>query len=751
MADDIDSGAESQDPQPPEDSQREPVDGKAGKQDGNQADHERDQFAEATSDPFADALGGTAGAGIDQAYRTWVGNVESAGAFVGGGNIGVLNISTGVDLQSRLRQAPGPVPREVLDRLTSRYALVAGYETFVSRLASTRLLLLRGAPGTGRVTTGLRLLAEIAGDVARLSPETDLRSIARDNLEHGVGYLLELATASAISLSTAHVDRLRDLLAQCECYLVVVAPHDIRYRNAFDGYIVDCPLPDPQQVLGQAIEDEARKRPDLAEALRRAAADAKLNGSGAARTPSEVGWFVTHLVSRVPGTITPDDLARLSTECLYRHVAGWFEPLANVPPTAEADEQVRLAAFQVALAVFNGTPFDLVAEAGEKLTRRILTARSPRRTPGRPVFANYREDYLANSRAHLAPGVIKFLGASAPATFAAYDDERLPYAVLRHVWGLHNLRGPLVSWLQSLSDDNRPFVYTRAALALGLLSSWDFSYTFHELIEPWAKSPDKGGRRQWVAAIALDQASRNSEVQPVVLEALENWCRKGTFAQRRTGATALGYAVGLRDPAKALKELRKLGCWKDGALASVASWAIARIFGGGVIEPVLDALRGWLDDDRLAVRQLGMLAVLRIAAMKVSELDDLDLTGQVAESQWNRLAGRSRWPLLVALSADDPALLDPLADLVWRVTRSAQAQLSAKDVLAQWVRAGEKDRSCVGQVGRFLALLGDDDSDRERLLHLVDALRRDRDEPLPSDIADRLARAITTNSHAGDD
>ena len=62
--------------------------------------------------------------------------------------------------------------------------------------------------------------------------------------------------------------------------------------------------------------------------------------------------------------------------------------------------------------------------------------------------------------------------------------------MLRQVWGLHNLRDPLLSWLEFLSNDRRPQVYMRAALAIGLLTSWDFSYTFHERIEPWAMSED---------------------------------------------------------------------------------------------------------------------------------------------------------------------------------------------------------------------------------------------------------------------
>jgi hypothetical protein len=293
-------------------------------------------------------------------------------------------------------------------------------------------------------------------------------------------------------------------------------------------------------------------------------------------------------------------------------------------------------------------------------------------------------------------------------------------------------------------------MYWPAALTVGLFTSWDFFYTFHQWIEPWARSED--ARRRWTAAVALDEASRNAEVRPVLREVLEAWCEKGTFEQRWTAAIALGFDLGLRDPAKALTELRKLACWEDGRLAGMASWAVARIFVLSGAKPVIRTLGDWLDDDRAKVRMLGLVAVLRIADMKVSELqDNFELASARAGGYWTRLADRRRWPLLVAMADEDPALLDPLADLVWQLTRSARAEEATADTLKRWMRAGKKDPTCIGPVGHFLALLGDDHSDRARLLHLVRSLRQDRDEPLPAIIADRLERAIECNIHITDE
>ena len=713
-------------------------------------DQERkDQFADAIEDPLADALGGASSrAGESQAYRSWIRTVRAAGAaaFVGGGTIGVLNITTGSGTYDRRGQAPGPVRPEFLMELENRYVPPVGYEAFVTQLSNTRLLVLRGAPGTGRTTTGLRLLARLADSVARFGPDIDLRTLTAADFEPQSGYLHELSPGS-VPPAPAQVDLLRDHLAERDCYLVFIAPHDIRQRDSFDGCIADCPLPDPEEVFRQAVEYEISRLPGQEETLRQVTANARPGGP---QTPAEVHWLVAHLVSTAATSRPAVDLDLLNSDLAARYVSAWFEPLAGLPATAEGDEQVRLASFRIALAVLNDSPFDLVAEAAEELAVQILVTRSPRRTPGRPVFARHREDYVANSRASMRPGAVKFITATAPATMVAFDDDRLPLAVLRQVWAVHNLRDPLLSWLESLSNDHRPLVYMRAALAIGLLTSWDFSYTFHERIDRWAWS--KKPRRRWTAAVALDQASRNSEVAPVVREILEAWCEKGSFAQRWTGAIALGYDLGLHDPDKTLKELRKLGCWKDGKLVQMASWATARIFVLGGVKPVIEALRAWLDDDRRLVRHLGLVAVLRIADMKVGELEEqFDLTDASAGGRWTRLAIRKRWPLLVALADEDPGLLDPLADLVRQLTRSAQADEASAATLKRWMRAGKKDPTCIGPVGRFLALLGDDESDRERLLHILRSLRRDRDEPLPSAIADRFELAIERNIHIADE
>jgi len=711
----------------------------------------REQFARATSDPLKDALGGpSARAGEGQAYRSWVRTVRASGAaFVSGGSIGVLNIGTGAGSSVRGMQSPGPVRQEVLEEIAGRYVPVAGYEQLVRQLERNHVLVLRGAPSTGRSTTGLRMLYKLTERVARFSPDTDLRSIASSELQPQSGYLLKLPARVTGLPSPAEADLLAAKLDENDSYLVIIASHDIRHAGVFASYLADCPLPDPAQVFDRAVDVQIRQQPDLAEKLRHAAAWARPHGSAGPQKPAEVMWLIAYLASGSTAELSAANLSLLSGELASRYVSAWFEPLSTLPVTAEADDEVRLASFRIALAVLNDSPYDLVAEAAEQLAAMILMRRAPRRNPGRPVFAHDRHDYVHNSCAQLTAGQVRFISASTPATLVSFEDDRLPVAVLRHVWSVHNLRDPLLAWLERLSEDLRPLIYMRAALALGLLTSWDFSYTFHERIEPWAGSTGPG-RQRWVAAVALDEASHNDEVRPVVREMLESWCEKGEFPERWTAAIALGYDIGLRDPAKALSELRKLISSDKHAddLVAPASWAVFRIFALGGIKPVITALMTWLQDSRSMVRQLALVAIQRIADVRVNELEFLlELSSAETGFQWSRLADRPRWPMLVAVAEEDPALLDPLADLVWHLTRAGVAEPQIVKILARWMRAGQKDIRCVGPIGKFLALLGDDEADRARLLHIVSGLSRNRDEPLPSGIAYRYRLAIESNVH----
>jgi len=111
---------------------------------------------------------------------------------------------------------------------------VSCYESLVERLRGSRLLALRGAPGTGCATTGLRILADVAAEqVSRFSPDTDINRLSGEDLASGFGYLIELIPGWGKAAAAAtDADRLHQQLTDCGCYMVVIVPHDGYRRGA---------------------------------------------------------------------------------------------------------------------------------------------------------------------------------------------------------------------------------------------------------------------------------------------------------------------------------------------------------------------------------------------------------------------------------------------------------------------------------------------------------------------------------------
>src|SRR5260370_30283555 len=122
------------------------------------------------------------------------------------------------------------------------------------------------------------LLSEVSGGkVSRFDPETDLRSLSANGLQAATGYLLEMTPGQGSPAPTAvHMDRMAGLLAERDCYMAMIVPHDARYRMALSEYVTDCPPPDAQALLDRLVQCAADDRPDIARALRGIAEDPPL-------------------------------------------------------------------------------------------------------------------------------------------------------------------------------------------------------------------------------------------------------------------------------------------------------------------------------------------------------------------------------------------------------------------------------------------------------------------------------------------
>ncbi|MFJ6611346.1 hypothetical protein ACIQPT_13835 [Streptomyces sp. NPDC091289] len=153
-------------------------------------------------------------------------------------HVGDINVSLDAR-RSGLTLRDGPVPEDELRRLRRAHIEPEGYVRLRRALESRRLLVLGGAPGTGRTSTALALLDEVTRNgegaenserVRRAAPEEGVRKLADEvasgegGHRRGTGYLLEpaLDRPGTLPPDGMDLDQLASALAGQGSYAVVV-------------------------------------------------------------------------------------------------------------------------------------------------------------------------------------------------------------------------------------------------------------------------------------------------------------------------------------------------------------------------------------------------------------------------------------------------------------------------------------------------------------------------------------------------
>ncbi len=576
---------------------------------------------------------------------------------------------------------PGPVRPEMLETVRDRYVEVSGYLDMLEVLRGRRFLMLGGTPATGRSTTALHLLDELArGDVSMLDAAADLRTIGDDDLECGSGYLGELTEGGA-AFTENQADRLADLLARCDCYLILVVTPDHVRSESFQVYGLECPPPGADELLDRHISVQLNPTDpeDLQDRLTALAASPRLRAAlGPRPSVAETVRFAGLLVAHGRDELTLQQVEAACGGFIQHQVIEWFGALPRAARGDAAERVTRLAGFQLALAVFNEMSRSVVAQAGEDLAVRLIKTVHPQRKPGRPLSADLDVMLLDAIRAHTVEGHTRYSFGSVATSFVCFRDDRYPQVVLSHVWQQHhNMRPPLSSWLRDLALAPQLYVRTCAAQAAGVLCWVDFSKTFNDLVWPAARAetpedssdssePDVPWKCRWFAALALDQASQDDRLRAVVEGILREWRRQGSHSERCTAAIALGYELGHRSVEASLDELRIIGTPQElddrsplnkAALAQhkdliwVAGLSIARLFATGARHPVLTRLSHWIErreyperrgrPERKSLQLLALQAVLLMADLRVFSLSERQFAGIRLADRRFRNASRS--------------------------------------------------------------------------------------------------------------
>lgn len=666
----------------------------------------------------------------------------------------VLGNLTYVNLTNATKPKPGPVRTEELEQIRASYVKVATYDAILDMLQSRRLVLLHGPAETGRTTTALHLLDGVTGGrVDRLDPEAEVHSLTTDDLEAGRGYLRKLPTSSATALTETHLDRLSASLVNKSCWCVLIVGSDFSSAPGVAGYVAEYGQLDIEKVFRCHLARETREADvGIREELHRLADSGKVREAlGPVPSPAEMARLAPLLVKH-----DIDDVVTILERYVDDSVAEWFHDVPE-PPLGTADERaLRFIGYRIALAVLNKTPQHHVAEAGEKLGRRLICTSDPLREPGRPVFASEHHLWLSTSRGQLVPDDVLFGDTTMRIHLAAFHDDRMPVAVLAQVWTRHhNTRAPLLQWLNELADSTEPDVWVRAAQAAGMLCTLDFPNVFYDLLDGWACADQP--HRRIVAAYALEQAARYPDIRPAVREVIDRWKKLDDNDEARnwTAAATLGRNLGLTSAEETLDDLLTLSIEPDGQvrpiIGAVASESIARLLAHGEVDRVTKRLIHWLKRPQRSVRDVALLAIIKIANTTVDDLENIEFfTSGDGRNRWPRLASRTGWPLLLALQEEDDQLTDQFADLIWQILNTARSRGPAQNVLTQWIRCGNSNRDCLDALSKFLTLLAYPPDSARRLQRLVADLRSQWQQPLAADVAEHLRQQLATSRNGVD-
>ncbi|MFE2033723.1 hypothetical protein ACFXBB_10765 [Streptomyces scopuliridis] len=713
-------------------------------------------------------------------------------SFIQSAHIGDIHLRLD-SRQSVAGMRSGPVPEDELRGLRRIHVEPQGYVRLRNALVARRLLVLGAAPGTGRTSTALSLLDEVTAGagaepgagprVSRVDPDGGVRRLAgllsgegAEDDRHGTGYLLELALTKPGSLppDAMDLDGLAAALDGCGAFAVIVVTLGSAANPLLTGrYGMICPPAPTQELLTTRLRekledhqaglddhvagapDDGPRPEDLLTAAEELAEREEVRDAVGLKElrPAEAELLASLLAGHVLGDLSYDELLSGCRSLATGQAHEWFAGVDRAPAAlpAATDGGTGLSgtglsgtgrsgtaalfhpvAFRIALAVLGGAPYSAVAAAAHLLTWELSVQSDPDNTPARPLFCDDPESDLALSRAEVTDGRVEVAGAEVDARLIWYKGSALPAAVLAEIWDRHfPVRAPVVRWLRLLSDDPRPHVWMRAAVAAGELCVRDFDHSYAELIRPLAEAATP--RRRIFAATTMDQAAGHASHRKAVRKLVDDWSRYGTKSLRWTAAMALGYGNAAATTDDALDALARIGVRDDGDQLAVASFNVVRLLALPDVAKVLRRMSDWTHHRREAYQDLGLVTTVRLAVTGVDEVP--------AAEPGSPLGDRGDWPLPLALVATRPELVRPMADLLWTALNTPRSKDVAMDALETLLRSAvRKDGTEWARPGlaALLPALAAEEHDRRRLDWLLRRMMNDPENPLP----DAQARSL---------
>ncbi|MFI8363001.1 hypothetical protein ACIGD1_22850 [Streptomyces sp. NPDC085612] len=613
-------------------------------------------------------------------------------------------------------QVSGEIPADTLDRLADDFVTHGTpFGRLLERLREEHVIVLTGAPFTGRRTAALMLLHHLgATPVHALDREVKPGELSRRlaSADSDAGHVLcDLEISRKHPLREAHLLALRARMRELNGYLVITTSGSPYVEDAVDLAAWD--PPEPAAVLAALLP----KRTDPAQALRLLALPAVAEFLAHPLQIREVVQYAAVLARADEG-----EIGQYSQNALEQQVQEWFEE-------AETPVQLREKAFLIALAAFDKGPYALIAELSDALYVELRRSGGDIEQEPIPVFGTHIGKRLQNARAHRSTADEMTEWGPVTQVTAHFHDDRVAPIVLREVWTGHPAARPaLIKWLDRLSVDGRPFVRTRAAATVAVLAYTDLPSAMALIVERWAGA--KETRRQLTAVSALTLAHRIGA--PNIPRIVDAWSMDGQAPKRCwVGVRALGL-IGPERPAETLSVLQAQARHQDakrreqspaGAgdqqIADELPQSVALLLISPAGEPALGALLPFLDGHPCA---------------RTLALDGFLTAGE-------RTSPGARPPLL-DLAVRSPSTLAGCAGLLRAALNDRTANERAEEMLRGWIRAADGVPGTVRALESLLPAVAASPRDAARLHHLLDTVQGLDGQPRPA-TAGRMRALLT--------
>lgn len=668
------------DPAPPEAAEQQDPPAAASDADGQDVDQDKEVVL--TAADLAESIKVSRQirhAGLESLGGTWFGAPArfTGPASLGGGHAAARDVNIFYGTAERMAMGTGPVDREVLRRVRLVHVASRSHAQAETILRSERLVVLRGADGSGKRTTALSMLDELTcGDVRAVDADLALRTPDGSELPEGAGYLA--VSRTPLDLTYSHLAAWVSELGRRQAYLIVTVPAGTSAdADTIDRFFADHEPPDCHAVARNHLRHDPVHAEDAGGLLED---DAVL---ACATTPEAAAALATALLRIASNGHPSDGLEAVLRGIRRRRAQHLLRTDRPKHPRDRVELLCRRAAL-VSVAVFTGLPYADAVAAAETLAATFIAIEFPRHDDaGRELFIPWSELLAAEPDISIDEADLRGRWGPATTQQLRFRDPELHVAILEEVWEHYSsARSPLLDWLRYLATSQRDeAVRVRAAQVIGRLATRDFDHVCHRVILDWADSINTRARE--AAAIALEAAMVS--MAPHIWELLSEWCSEGNVHLQRTAVLAFGTTIGEREPSKGLDRLRQVALRGSGRSAELTNEAVRRsvteLFSGPHPQAVLQALRAWVEDADARLVALARRCVPPLAHMA----DD---------------SGR---PSLLVAVADSPALRADVAALFAAVLKQPKTRKEAWTALEKLVTAAMPHPSLIDALGELLA------------------------------------------------